>query len=281
MLLKLTVVVDNSVPISTPSPFQGEHGFSLLIEIDSAKILLDAGQSDVVVHNLSLLGVHPNELDAIVLSHGHYDHSGGLAFILKHRKRPIPVYAHRDIFKKRHSVAGGQRQYIGIPNTKEELSALGAQWNLAVSPLEIVSGLIFSGQIPRRTDYEVGDSQLVVCDEAGCDCQDAINDDTSLYYSTQDGIAVIGGCAHSGVVNTVENGFKITGKHKLIGWVGGTHLGPAPKKQQDRTLRRIEEYAPRFIAASHCTGFAMMAELQRRFGERFIPGFVGQVIQMD
>lgn len=279
--MKLTVIVDNSVPISTPHPFLGEHGFSLLIETDSAKILLDAGQSDAVVHNLSLLGIHPDQLDAIVFSHGHYDHTGGLAFLLKHRSKPVPVYGHPDIFQSRYSLSGGRRRYIGIPYSQEELTALGAEWHLAADPIEIVSGLMFSGQIPRRTDYETGDDKLVLCSTAGCDCQDPINDDTSLYYSCRDGMVVIGGCTHSGLVNTVENGFKLTGKKQLIGWIGGTHLGPVSQQQQDKTLLQIEEYAPRFISASHCTGFAMMAELQRRFGERFIPGFVSQVIQID
>ncbi|VBB09624.1 metallo-beta-lactamase [Lucifera butyrica] len=279
--MKCTVVVDNSVPISTRRPFRGEHGFSLLIEVASAKILLDTGQSEIVLHNLKLLGVQPNDLDAIALSHGHYDHTGGLAFLLQHRHKPIPVYAHPDIFQNHHSVNEGKRRYIGIPHTQEELSELGAQWNLTAAPREIVPGLMFSGQIPRRTDYETGDAKLVIAAEAGCDCQDPILDDAALYYSCRDGLAVIGGCAHSGLVNTVEYGLKLTANTQLAGWIGGTHLGPAPKPQQAKTLCRLAEYAPRLVAASHCTGFAMMAELQRRFGERFIPGFIGQVIQVD
>jgi 7,8-dihydropterin-6-yl-methyl-4-(beta-D-ribofuranosyl)aminobenzene 5'-phosphate synthase len=278
--LKVTVVVDNSVPISTDSPFVGEHGYSLLIEVNSQRILLDAGQTNAVVHNLSLLGVHPNELDAIVLSHGHYDHAGGLAFLLQHRSKPVPIYAHRDIFQSRYSVGGEERRHIGIPNTKEELTALGAEWHLTVEPLEIAPGLLFSGQIPRHTAYEVGDKKLVVAAE-GCDCQDAISDDASLYYTGTSGLVVLSGCAHAGLVNTVANGFKITGKTKLIGWIGGTHLGPASKEQQDKTLSQLEKYAPRFVAASHCTGFSMMAELKRRLGERFITGFVSQVIEVD
>lgn len=278
--MKSTVVVDNSVPISSPSPFLGEHGFSLLIEIDSIKILLDTGQSDAVIHNLSLLGIHPDELDVILLSHGHYDHAGGLAFLLKHRKKPVPVYAHPKIFQSRYSVAGGQKRYIGIPNTKEELTELGAQWCLTAKPTEIVSGLMFSGEVPRQTDYETGDDKLVVS-QPGCACQDTVNDDTSLYYSCQDGIVVLSGCSHSGLVNTVEYGFKLTGKNRLIGWIGGTHLGPASKQQQDKTLCRLEEYCPRFVSACHCTGFAMLAELQRRVGAGFVPGFVSQVIQVD
>lgn len=279
--MKITVVVENTVPISSPSPFLAEHGFSVLIEVDSTKILMDAGQTDAVVHNLSLLGLHPNDIDVIVLSHGHYDHTGGLSFILKKRNKPVPIYAHRDIFQKRYSLNGSKKRYIGIPNTKEELTSLGAQWNLTVVPQEIIPGLIFSGQIPRRTDYETGDNRLVIKDNFGCDCQDSIQDDTSLYYTHKDGLVVIAGCAHSGLVNTVEAGFSLVDKQQLIGWIGGTHLGPASIDQQEKTINQLNQYAPRFIAASHCTGFTMMAELQRRFSERFIPGFVSQVIHVD
>jgi 7,8-dihydropterin-6-yl-methyl-4-(beta-D-ribofuranosyl)aminobenzene 5'-phosphate synthase len=278
--LKVTVVVDNSVPISSAGPFLGEHGYSLLIEIDSAKVLLDAGQTSAAVHNLSLLGIHPDELDAIVLSHGHYDHAGGLAFILKERHKPVSIYAHRDIFKSRYSL-GREREYIGIPNTQEELSELGAQWQLTVDPVEIVPGLLFSGQIPRCTHYETGDKKLVIASASGCDCQDPISDDASLYYSGPKGLVVLSGCAHAGLVNTVEHGFKLTGKTQLNGWIGGTHLGPAIKEQQEKTLHQLKEYNPRLIAASHCTGFYMMAELQKMFGERFVTGFVSRVIKVE
>ena len=279
--MKITIVVDNNVPISTPSPFIGEHGLSLLIETAGTKILLDAGQSDAVVKNLSLLGIHPNQLDAIVLSHGHYDHAGGLGFILELRDKPIPVYGHPDIFQDRYSLSGGCNRYIGIPSIREKLTTLGAEWHLSAEPMEIAANLLFSGQIPRQTDYETGDKKLVIYGEGGAGCQDEVKDDTSLYYSCPDGLVVIGGCTHSGVVNTVENGFKLTGKTQLKGWIGGTHLGPVSKQQQNKTLDRIEKYAPRFLATGHCTGFAMSAELQRRLGERFIQAFVSQVIQVD
>ncbi|MPN41562.1 hypothetical protein SDC9_189115 [bioreactor metagenome] len=94
-------------------------------------------------------------------------------------------------------------------------------------------------------------------------------------------MVVIGGCAHSGFVNTVESGLKITGRNKLTGWIGGTHLGPASNQQQVKTIAQIDQYNPHFLMASHCTGFAMMAELHRQLGDRFIPSFVSQVINLD
>ena len=174
-----------------------------------------------------------------------------------------------------------KRRYIGIPNTQEELSGLGAKWHLSEEPGEVLSGLMFSGTVPRRTAYEQGDSKLVVCGGCGGDCQDSIADDTSLYYRNKKGLVVLSGCAHAGLVNTVEHGFAVTGADKLLGWVGGTHLGPVGAEQQTKTLEQIEAYAPQFIAASHCTGFAMMSELSRRLGDRFASGMVGQVIEVS
>ncbi|MDR7867752.1 MAG: MBL fold metallo-hydrolase [Sporomusaceae bacterium] len=276
--MKVTVVVDNSVPISARHPFLAEHGLSLLIDTGSKKILLDTGQSAAVVHNLSLLGVHPRELDAVAISHGHYDHTGGLPHILRHRQKPIPVYAHPAIFGHRYSVAGGIRTHIGMPFVKEEAEACGAIWKLSEAPLEIDSGLWFSGAMPRQTAFELGDDRLIVPDACGCDCQDFIPDDTSLYYVSDKGLVVIGGCTHSGLVNTVYRGFELTGQKRLSGWVGGTHLGPVSKEQQKSTLDLLEEFAPDFIAASHCTGFDMMSALKTRFGPKFSTAFVGTVI---
>lgn len=277
--MKVTVIVDNSVPISAKSPFLGEHGLSLLLETDSYKLLLDAGQSEAVVHNLSLLGIHACQLDAMAISHGHYDHTGGIPHILRHRRKPISIYAHEEIFRLRYSIAGSGKQFIGMPYLKEETIALGAEWKLHRDPVEIAPHLWFSGGMPRVNDFEQGDAKLIVSDDCGCDCQDSIPDDTALYYASERGLVVIGGCTHSGLVNTVQRGLAVTGQNKLAGWIGGTHLGPVAKEQQEQTLNILEDYAPEFIAANHCTGFDMMAELRNRFGRKFIPAFIGTVLE--
>lgn len=278
--MKVTVVVDNSISPSAKKPFLAEHGLSLLIELDGYRILLDAGQTGIAVHNLGLLGIHSNQLDAIVVSHGHYDHTGGIPTILRQRCKSIPIYAHEEVFKKRYSNSSQVRRYIGIPFVKEDSIALGAEWNFKRNPVEIAPNLWFSGSIPRKTGFEQVDANLVVNDECGCDCQDFLLDDTALYYISEKGLVVIVGCAHSGVVNTISRGFEITGCTKLAGWIGGTHLGPASTDQQKQTLAALGEYNPEFIAANHCTGFAMMAELKQYFGSKFIPAFVGTVIEV-
>jgi len=276
--MKIMVVVDNTVGITDKRPFRGEHGLALLIEHAGKRILFDMGQSEVVLHNLSLLGLPPAELDILAVSHGHYDHTGGLAALLQHGRKRYPLYANAGIFLERHAVSGDKRRYIGIPYGQEQLSSWGIDWRLSDEPQEILPGLWFSGQVPRQTEYELGDTRFVAAC-AGELHKDCVLDDGSLYYASDRGLVVISGCAHAGLVNTVRHGMFVTGAKKLRGWVGGTHLGPAGKDQQEKTLAALQEFNPDFIMASHCTGFSMLAELQRSFGSRFVPGFVGASVE--
>jgi 7,8-dihydropterin-6-yl-methyl-4-(beta-D-ribofuranosyl)aminobenzene 5'-phosphate synthase len=214
----------------------------------------------------------------IALSHGHYDHTGGIIHILHHAAKRMPVYAHPKIFEPRFSIAGEKRRFIGIPYVKEQLSQLGGDWHLTDKPAELLPGLWFSGEIPKQSGFESGDAKLVVCTADGCNCQDQIADDAALFFSAPNGLVVIGGCTHSGLVNTVRYGLELTGAPRLAGWIGGTHLGPVSAAQQDKTLAELESMAPDFIAANHCTGFVMMSKLHELFGNRFFPAFVGTVI---
>ena len=279
MKAKVTVAMDNCVPIKSNSPFLGEHGLSMLLEVEGKRILIDAGQSSAIIHNLSLLGVAPSSLDMIAVSHGHYDHTGGLYPVLIHAKKKIPVYVHEEAFKPRFSVTGDQRRFAGIPYVKDQLSTLGADWRSIREPLEILPGLWVSGSVPRITTYETGDTRLVIHDAHGCDCHDEIVDDMALFYKGEKGLVVISGCTHSGLVNAVTHGLAVTKSERLHGWIGGTHLGPVGSPQQEQTISQLQAFQPDFVAANHCTGFHMMAKLQHAFGERFIPAFVGAVIE--
>jgi 7,8-dihydropterin-6-yl-methyl-4-(beta-D-ribofuranosyl)aminobenzene 5'-phosphate synthase len=276
--MKITIAMDNNVRFGGPLPLTGEHGAAFLIEIDGKKILYDTGTTGAVVNNLALLGTHPSQLDIVVISHGHYDHSGGLMRVLQEARKDVEVIMHEKAFGDRYSVAGGGRAPIGIPYPENYLRTIGGRWDLRGTPRQITPNLWFGGGVPRITDYEEGDVRLVVATETG-DVQDAIEDDISLYGRGERGLIVIGGCAHSGLVNTVKHGFAVTGLDRLQGWVGGTHLGPVSKNQQDKSIAQLEAWAPEFVAANHCTGFAMMARLKETFGPRFIPAFVGETIE--
>lgn len=286
--MKITVVVDNCVPTLAKVAFRGEHGLSVLIETGANRILFDTGQSDLVVRNLGLLGVHPKDLDAIVLSHGHYDHTGGLPAILAMAGKRLPVFSHPDIFKPRFSVTGSNCRYVGVPFNKEYLTRLGADFRSVEEPLELVPNLWISGPIPRETSYEDGDARLVVPEE-GCECdcnepatgfqKDSLIDDMAIFIRCSKGFLLLGGCAHSGIINMVNHGLKVTGSIKVHGILGGTHLGPTSDSQQSATISALEWFNPDFIASNHCTGFAVMAKLAQVFGPQFIPAFCGTVIE--
>ena len=284
--MKFTVVVDNNVPPGAKAPFRGEHGLSLLIETGTNKILFDAGPSDIVVYNLGLLGVHPRDLDAIILSHGHYDHTGGLAAVLNMAGKSLQVFSHPDIFKIRYSVANGKCRYVGIPFSTEYLTSLGADFRPVEKPTELLPNLWISGPVPRETNYEIGDERLVV-PEDDCECclpagpfrKDELPDDMAVYVRCAEGLVVLGGCAHSGIINMVNHGLKVTGSIKVHGLMGGTHLGPTSESQQNATLAALEWFSPDFVASNHCTGFAVMCKLSHAFGPKFIPAFCGTVIE--
>lgn len=283
MNAKVTVVVDNGVLIGAPKPFRGEHGLSMLIEARGKRLLFDTGQTSTVIHNLGLLGIAPSSLDAIILSHGHYDHAGGLPHVLERAGGPLPVYLHEQAFGEKYCLdAHGALQFIGIPARKAHLAALGADFRWVREPCECLPGFWVSGAVPRVTSFETGDARLLVRDAAtGECCQDRLEDDMAIFCRASQGLVVIGACAHSGLVNMVRRGLALTGCERLHGWIGGTHLGPASAAQQEATLVQLTNFAPDFVAANHCTGFRMMARLQVALGERFIPAFVGAEITFE
>ena len=278
MSYKVTIAIDNCVPTNSGLPFLGEHGLSMLIETSDSRMLLDTGQSGAIINNLGLLGIPPKSIDTIAISHGHYDHTGGLSHVLKHAGKRIPVFAHEDAFAEYSSLARGQRRFIGIPYRREQLTSLGADWQLLRAPQEIYPDVWLSGSVPRRTNFKTGDSKLVLGD-AGHDRLDIIEDDMAIFIKTGKGLVVVSGCTHAGLVNMIEYGLEVTGCRQLCGWIGGTHLGPLSHEQQECSIARLRAFEPEFVAANHCTGFAMMAKLQQEFGARFIPAFVGSVIE--
>lgn len=277
--MKITVAIDNNVPFASRLPLVAEHGVSFVIDIGEQRVLYDTGQTGAVVNNLVTLDIPLSSLDAIALSHGHYDHTGGLLAVLKKVRRDTPVFIHPNAFADRYSVTPDRRVPIGVPFAQDYIEATGGNWKLTEVATEIVPGLWFSGAIPRVTDFETGDRRLVIGGEAG-DTPDPMSDDTVLYCTGSHGLVVIGGCTHSGLVNAVRHGFTVTGIDRLQGWIGGTHLGPVGQDQQDRTIDQLAAWNPEFVAANHCTGFAMMSRLRERFGQRFIPAFVGEQIEI-
>ncbi len=275
--MKITVVVENSVSTKVKQPLLGQHGLAMLIEYAGRKLLFDTAQTDILLHNLSLLGVRPDDIDAVVLSHGHYDHAGGLKALLKHRTKPVDVYVGEHFSAERFSVREGSRSYIGVPHPAVALETAGALFRPVTEPLELWPGLWLSGPIPQTHPLETGVASLV----DGKGRPDRFADEIALYAVAKTGLVAVSGCAHRGIMNIVAYGLQVTGAQQVGAIVGGTHLGPAPEAQKAATIEQFLRWQPALVAANHCTGLEMMAELAAKLGKQvFVAAAAGTVLEI-
>lgn len=264
--LRVTVVCENTV--GSPLPLVGEHGFACLVEGPFGRILFDTGRGMGLLPNLATLGVDPAGIDAVVLSHGHNDHSGGLLPLLQ-RIGPRPVFAHPDIFSERFSCQGGKIRNLSLGATYAELVAAGAGFQLTDECRELLPGLWFSGYIRRETAAETGDPCLVVARPEVADLlPDPLADDAALAVETPQGLVIILGCAHAGLINTVEHFLKRLGSPPVYAIIGGTHLGPASEAQFQATVAYLAGLVGTRIGVAHCTGQTRAARLFMQFPER-------------
>jgi len=199
-----------------------EWGLSILVETDDVKILLDTCASTTVPHNAAILKIDLSTIDKIVLSHGHYDHTGGLRAVLA-ETGSVEVIAHPDIWGAKYAVFGEHKRYIGIPFVREELESLGASFILSSDPVWITDDIVTTGEIPMVTEYEQIDSHLYV-EADGELVPDLLLDDRALIMKTELGLVVALGCAHRGMINTLYHAREITGVDLIHTVVGGTHL---------------------------------------------------------
>lgn len=261
-----------------PKGLVAEYGLSILVETDEQKILFDTGQNISVVHNAPLLGVDLRDLDLIVLSHGHYDHTGGLKRVLAETGE-IEVLAHPDIFKKRYAMHETSRTSIGIPYTMRELEDAGAKFRFRKEPTRI-GPIMVTGEVERKTDFEQIDATLFA-EEGGELKGDELQDDQALVLTTANGLFVVLGCAHRGMINTIEYARKITGEERIYGVIGGTHLVAADARQMEETIRALKAYGIQLLGVSHCTGPRASGRLAAEFGDRFFSNNTGSIIELE
>ncbi|MDY0291735.1 MAG: MBL fold metallo-hydrolase [Desulfuromonadaceae bacterium] len=277
MLTAITIVCENSVGHSIPAV--GEHGFACLIERGDTKVLVDSGQGLGIERNARVLGKDLHSLDAVVLSHGHYDHVGGLDQVLAYTGA-IDVFAHPDIFVPRYSRSQHALRFIGIPQRRELLETLGARFFWTPEFCEIAPGIHVTGQVQRRTAYEQGAPELVVRQPDGTFIPDPFSDDMGVVVECKSGLAIILGCAHSGMINILLQVREHFPTHNICAVLGGTHLGSATPQQFDSTMQDLEQFDIQHIGVSHCTGQNRAAQIRERMGQKFFFGSVGAVLQL-
>ncbi len=281
MSTRLTVLVENTVP-GKADGLTAQHGFSLLLERPDASILFDTGpQGTALLHNAQQLGVDLRHLDAVALSHGHGDHTGGLAAVLSYLERAVPVYGHPAIFAQRYGKRReGVIRAVGLPFTRDGLEGNGARFDLSAGFREIAPGVYLTGEIPRRHAFETGDPRLSIR-RNGAEDADPFSDDQSLIVETAGGLALVLGCCHAGLVNTIDHVRERVPGQPIHTVIGGTHLGFAPPDQLARTMNVLETLGVKRLGLSHCTGLDAGARLAAALGDRVMFCNVGFSLTLD
>lgn len=256
-------VVDDAVQRS--SPFWGEHGVAFLIETDDGCVLFDTGQSGtVLLHNLNLVGVEAGSIDAVALSHGHYDHTGGLPMLLESLAPGTPLYANPDLFRERYSIRDGELEDVGTTLTREDLAAR-MSLRLNAEPQEIVPGVWTTGTITERPEIE-GRSDYHRMREDGELVPDAYLDDLALVLELGDRLALICGCCHAGLINTLTH-VERTFERPIEVIAGGLHLTSASEAELERVCELlVDRSALRRVYPNHCTGEAAFVALTCELG---------------
>jgi 7,8-dihydropterin-6-yl-methyl-4-(beta-D-ribofuranosyl)aminobenzene 5'-phosphate synthase len=255
--LTLTVLIDNNTLIDRY--FIGEPGLSILLEAEGKRILFDTGYSDALIRNADSMGESLLNLDSIILSHGHLDHTWGLTHLVRHlteaalegREHAVPqLIAHPACFYPRSKPPLAGTGILMSPDRVREHMPI----QTTTKPLWITRNLVFLGEIPRRFPFEraePGERRIVMPD--GRIEPDQLIDDSALAYRCPNGLLIITGCSHSGICNITEYARDICKEGRIVDIIGGLHLlNPSPE-QMEGTCRYLRDAAPQALHACHCT----------------------------
>ena len=270
----VTVVVENAAR----EGFVEEHGLAFWIETPQGSILFDTGQGAALRPNAERLNLDLSAAHFLVLSHGHYDHTGAVDQVLA-LNQSLMVVHHPEIFRERYSVRADDVRAIGIPPAAAAaLRGLPPQRSCASrAPVELMTDVGTTGEVPRATLYEDTGGPFFL-DAAGT-IPDSMPDDQALWFLTEKGLVVICGCAHSGLVNTVHQARRVTGEHRIAGLIGGFHLLAASELRLEETARVLIDWNVGFVMPCHCSGSAATEFMRQALGARVVAPKAGDTLE--
>jgi 7,8-dihydropterin-6-yl-methyl-4-(beta-D-ribofuranosyl)aminobenzene 5'-phosphate synthase len=295
--VEITTVLDNVADLLLPSSqtvkryssgatlgkkwLFAEHGFSAVVRVASADngagaaLLFDTGLSrDGMMHNFDVLGIKPRDIGAIVLSHGHTDHTNGLAaFVDRLGRHRIPLMMHPDAMLRRKLALPGGRETSLPPPARRALRDERIDLIVERGPATLLGGhVLLTGQIPRTTDFEKGFPIHWAWVGGKWQPDPLINDDQAAIVNVRHkGLVILTGCGHAGVINTIRYARELTGVERVHAVIGGFHLsGPLFEPLIEPTIKALWEFAPDVIVPAHCTGWRATHAIAREFPEAFV-----------
>lgn len=277
-MLKITILTENLVRRRN---LLAEHGLSLWIEDGAEKVLFDAGQTDVYLHNAKELNIDLTEAHAVVLSHGHYDHGGGLAYFPKEARWPR-VFVHPDAFlPKFEKVKDSSEQYkaIGLPWGKGNIDHLEKRLMLNTSTMQIGENMFICSGIPQTTDFESPSAKLLVKKDDQMVVDD-MHDEQILVCQREQGLVVILGCSHPGIVNCLKFIQQLFPGKTIQAIIGGMHLENANEDRLWQTMTFFRQLNTNIVPL-HCTGQNVIWQMKHELGERVLIRCTGEEIIFD
>lgn len=276
MEVRITTLIENQMS-ERPELFY-EHGLSLFIETMSGMYLFDTGQSGDFIENAKSLGKDLHKLDAVILSHGHYDHTGGVKRLLLELSKSTKIFVGSEFFEKKYKyIADDEYKYIGNAFTESDLSKDGQMvCKIEGYSFRLSHDITIFHHFKKRNSYETIPDKFVLKRPEGY-VPDGFPDEISLGIKTSKGLVVVVGCSHVGVVNIVSDIQRRTGE-MIYALIGGTHLVDADKSRRDKTIQAFKELRIQKVAVSHCTGEEGIKELRNSFKEEFILNNTGNTI---